>query len=471
MVAWLDRAAGRPNPAAAARWVVRGTAALGETLYAQIARVPPGHALVVGDTADLQRVWHPRIAAAGEGEPAGVLERFEHLFEQAVARCASDDGTGLFLSGGIDSSLLAASLARLARERGEEPPLALSIRFPDALSNEEAAQRAIAKALGLRHVVASLRESLGGIDLIAAGIEASRRAWHPTSNPWNVAYEVMGSRSGCRAVLSGEGANDWLDVPWEWGADLLRRGDPLRVVRFFRAQGRYYDRPGREFWRAVTWTYVLRPHLRRWFHRAGSSSSPGSLAAFRLRRAEAQIPDWALPDGEVRTAFVSRDAEQPVPTGVDFQAGFRRRLLDSGFTPIAMEWYDLLSRRGPTEYLSPYYDVDLVEFLLALSPSALLYEGNVKGLAYASFARQAPGLVGQRPRPAWFNSVLGHALRAEAGTALRDLGGLPLLGGMGVVDTERATAFVHRVSQLPEMSYYQAWRLLATEAWFQTRFA
>jgi asparagine synthetase B (glutamine-hydrolysing) len=469
-VAWATGRAAAPNPSAAADWILHGVTAAEETLYEGVIRIPQGHVVEVKHVPRLRRYWHPRIAGADEGDPSpdGALARFDDAFDRAVARCSVPGRTGVFLSGGIDSALVAAALFETARRRGEDAPLAVSIRFPDSSSDEEPLQRSIAQSLGLQHRVVALSDALGGSTLIAAGLEASRTAWHPTTNPWNVAYERAGAASGCEVVLTGEGANDWFEVPWQWTADLLMLGRASDVLAFLRANGRYYGRSSVTYAKPLLWRHGLRPHARSLVNRADAAVCAAGHRQRRRSRVLAPLPAWALPEPELRDTWVSRHGALTVAMR-DRQAEARRRLLDNGFTPVCMEWYDLVSRRTGVAHLSPYYDVDLVELALALAPRALLHGGSIKGLAYASYLRRSPISSPPIPRPAWFESVLASAIRAEAPAISGFLGGFPVLGRMGVVDAERLS-LAGRVSPDGDMAYHRLWRLFATEAWLQARF-
>jgi asparagine synthase (glutamine-hydrolysing) len=98
------------------------------TIFREIRKLPPGHVLVKdpGRPAVVERYWHVQSGPAEARSQPELLEEFRGRFDAAVAsHLVSDVPLGVFLSGGIDSGALVASMARAgARIR------TLSLGFP-----------------------------------------------------------------------------------------------------------------------------------------------------------------------------------------------------------------------------------------------------------------------------------------------------------------------------------------------------
>jgi asparagine synthase (glutamine-hydrolysing) len=117
-----------------------------------IQRLPAGHYAVL-DEAGLQvrRYWslpaspaRPRL----EGGVAEAAEALEPVLRDAVkCRLESDVPLGCFLSGGVDSSLVAA----LAQECLSSPLKTYTVGFDDAVFSEAAHARQVAQRLGADH--------------------------------------------------------------------------------------------------------------------------------------------------------------------------------------------------------------------------------------------------------------------------------------------------------------------------------
>jgi asparagine synthase (glutamine-hydrolysing) len=121
------------------------------TIFRGVAKLPPGHVLsLTGRTLEVKPYWDGAIPPP---EPALVSEEeavrgLEHCLQESVRlRLVSDVPIGAFLSGGIDSSLVVASMAReMAR-----PVSTFSIGFEEESYNELPYARQVAKHLGTDH--------------------------------------------------------------------------------------------------------------------------------------------------------------------------------------------------------------------------------------------------------------------------------------------------------------------------------
>ena len=86
------------------------------TTFKDIQRLPPGHTLTVANNMmKIQRYWTPSIPAEVRfRDSESYVERFSELFSRAVADRLRTDRVAISMSGGLDST----SLAAIAREHG-----------------------------------------------------------------------------------------------------------------------------------------------------------------------------------------------------------------------------------------------------------------------------------------------------------------------------------------------------------------
>ena len=91
------------------------------------------------------------VAAAQSTEPqASGSDEVEILLEQAVKRqMISDVPLGVFLSGGIDSSLIVALMAR----QSSRPMQTFSVGFSDGKIDESPIAETVARQYGTQHTV------------------------------------------------------------------------------------------------------------------------------------------------------------------------------------------------------------------------------------------------------------------------------------------------------------------------------
>ena len=184
---------------------------------ADVAPFPPGH---VFDSASGERVaFHDRpwreyeatqgVAVAPEALRAG--------FEQAVHRqLMTDVPYGVLLSGGLDSSLVAACAARFARQRIEDDdrgeawwPRLHSFAIGLAGSPDLAAAEVAARALGTVHhgFTYTFEEGLDALPDVIRHIESYDVTTVRASTPMYLLARRI-KAMGVKMVLSGEGADE-----------------------------------------------------------------------------------------------------------------------------------------------------------------------------------------------------------------------------------------------------------------------
>jgi asparagine synthase (glutamine-hydrolysing) len=460
------------NELALAAWIIGGAGLLNvsETFYLDVCRLPPGNLLETENSGRLRisRYWNPRPVHAGEPwNPDEAHEEFDGLLRQAVRRRLGEGPVAILLSGGVDSASVAAVAAEESRAAGLPDPLALSMRFAHPDSDEAQVQRAVARDIGISQVMMTLEEAVGGQGTLSAGLAMSERSWLPPGNPWGANFDalvVAAQERGCSAVLSGEGGNHWLELDWSDGADFLWRLELPRFRRFLRATHRYGRRSTRWELRMLLWQHGIRRAVCRMLSRF----DPASVARRLSIRHERRLPPWALPDASLRRSFADRQAARS-PCVTRLRRTWREELLGGSEMPILLESLFLTSRRLATPLPNPYFDVELVEFLYGAPVDILLYRGCSKGLAQASYRQRvsgtSPGMLGGRS----FDGDLQILLEHEGPGAVGRLKGVPLLARLGLVDRRRVETILRDRCVSPEMGYYQAWQVLASEAWLRSR--
>jgi asparagine synthase (glutamine-hydrolysing) len=133
----------------------------GETVLAGVQRLLPGEALSIEKDGSQRRwrYWSLRDVEPLDIDYAEAEARFDALMETVMREhMRADVPFGLFLSGGVDSSILLALLTRYK----DEPIRTLSVGFPGSgVANELAGAEEIAARFGSRHqVIQTHREDL-----------------------------------------------------------------------------------------------------------------------------------------------------------------------------------------------------------------------------------------------------------------------------------------------------------------------
>ncbi len=132
----------RPDEAVIADVLLGAFRNVGATFFESIRQVPPAHLLLLDETGPrLERYWD--VDPAREVRYArdqDYLDEFRALFAEAVrCRLRSAAPVALMLSGGIDSTLVAAAAETLRRDGGAPELLAFTLLLDGFLEEEGAA--------------------------------------------------------------------------------------------------------------------------------------------------------------------------------------------------------------------------------------------------------------------------------------------------------------------------------------------
>ena len=142
------------NPVALGQYFVNGYFLDNRTVFKNTFKLTPGHYLIIDrkGALKLHKYWGldslSRDSFQGSFEDAA--RQLEHLLESAFSyRLVSDVPVGLFLSGGIDSSLVSAIL----KKKAHADILNITIGFKEKAFDETLKAKSVSEQLGIRHVV------------------------------------------------------------------------------------------------------------------------------------------------------------------------------------------------------------------------------------------------------------------------------------------------------------------------------
>jgi asparagine synthase (glutamine-hydrolysing) len=194
-----------------------------ETLFKGIYKLLPGHQLVFEQgEIRVRHYWDVPTGRRAAHRP-DVVSRFRSLLEESVRlRLMSDVPLGMFLSGGIDSSAIAAIMAKLV----DRPLQTFSVAFKERAFNELEYARAVARAIGADgHEIV-----IDDQDFFAA---LPKLLWHedePIAHTSSIPLYFVSSlaRQHVTVVLTGEGSDElmagygkYLRLQWNWRAGTI----------------------------------------------------------------------------------------------------------------------------------------------------------------------------------------------------------------------------------------------------------
>jgi len=180
------------------------------TIFQGIQTLPPGHFMLVRNgQVTIQQYWQPAFPTEkverGMSLPETAVHLRHLLTEATRLRLRADVPVGAYLSGGLDSSTIAALLYHDIGQRLET----FSIAFTDSAFDESSFQRQMAAHLGTEHhVITCTHADVGRAfpDVI----------WHtetPILRTSPVPLYLLSDfveQAGIKVVLTGEGADEFL---------------------------------------------------------------------------------------------------------------------------------------------------------------------------------------------------------------------------------------------------------------------
>lgn len=330
------------------------------------------------------KYWPPlRIVA----EPAiNAPRRTRELLESAVEEhLLADVPVACFLSGGIDSSVIAGLAARRLGKRLET----YSVGFPDTEFDESSIATLVANRLGTDHHVIHLTEE-NCLSWVQEAVAALDLPSVDAINTFIVAKAVAGE--GVKVALSGLGADElfggypsFRDIPRLLPLARL----PPRLRRWVGSLGgklsRFAEMPGPDV--------VALAHWRREFFTAAA------LADLGLRRDEPKF--------------------EPCPGGLDAFARISWAELTGYMRHMLLRDSDNMSMAVALELRVPFLDHQLVEYVLTLPESEKRSYWRPKGLLIEACHDLLPPEVYRR-RKMGFTLPMDRWMRGPLAAMCRD---------------------------------------------------
>lgn len=213
------------------------------SIYRAIRKVPPAHWLRVrGETVTLERYWQPCFEPKLDLEYREARQELLRLFTESVRlRLISDVPLGVFLSGGVDSSAVAAVMSTIS----PEPIKTFSIGFSDPRYNELAYARVVARHYRTDHHEWVVEPQ--ALDVLPEIVRGYGEPYGDSSAipTW---YLSRLARSHVTVALNGDGGDElFAGYPWHRVIPALNRVAPLAPPSLMRrlARSRILPRRGR----------------------------------------------------------------------------------------------------------------------------------------------------------------------------------------------------------------------------------
>jgi asparagine synthase (glutamine-hydrolysing) len=414
------------------------------TFFEGVWQLPPGHALTVGENGlSLRRWWGLDPQRRARGGPAEWKQEFEQLFTDAVRlRLRADVEVGSCLSGGLDSSAVVTTAARILTR----PIHAFSCAYDEGPAFDERpwAKLTVEASGATPHIVVP-----DGGDFWETFDRLHEMQGEPTAGPglysqWKVME--LAHRDGLKVLLDGQGGDETLAGYFRYlpirMRDRIARGEFGAALAMF---GPVADRLGT----TVTLALTLEPWL------------PAALVA-PLRRRFGQGKDRVLAPA-LRSLGDAPPARAPHGwgSGLADQLAFdtTQRLL-----PSLLRYEDRNSMAFSIETRLPFLDYRLVELVFSLPDEQRLSGVTGKAILREALADRIPKGVLERRDKMGFETPTDRWLRerfsAEARRRLLAPGPLHEWIDPAVMHAELEDFLGGR-----RAIGLQVWRWLSLESW------
>jgi asparagine synthase (glutamine-hydrolysing) len=312
------------------------------TPFAAIRRVPAGTYMLFRDgNEETVRYWDPSSFVIEPVDAAEAVRETQRLVERAVAKqVMSDVPVGVFISGGLDSSILATLASRVI---GVDKVHTFSAQFAEESYDESGDAAVLAKQMRTKHVPVRADEET----LLEALKNVTTRVAEPLADPAILPTFLLArtAREHVKVILSGEGADELFGgYPTYVGHKIAPKFEALPSLIRGGVRKLAYALPSSG--KKVTLEYLLKRFV---------SDAERPWAERHLRWFGTGLPSRPLPDVQIEGEAM------PGAMLLDYRSYLRDNLL------VKVDRATMLSS---VEARAPYLDRDLTAFALSL-PSEL----------------------------------------------------------------------------------------------------
>ncbi len=378
-----------------------------------------------------------------EGDRRDAVARLRSVLEESVrVHLVSDVALGVFLSGGMDSSVLVALMSRISGQR----PKTFSVVFDEAKFTEASFSRAVAERFNTDHSEIPLSESRL-LEMLPDAIAAIDQPTMDGINTFVVSSAVSGK--GIKVALSGLGGDElFAGYPSFRRAVRLNTLSPTAkaILRAASGVGRIALNGSvqrEKFWRLAN----SKGSLEDVYRISRQLFSPYSVASITGRQANDSSSNGHKPESDVVNAI--------------------SRLEMNGYmTNTLLRDTDAMSMAHSLEVRVPFVDAKVVKFVLSLPGAWKFKEGaGPKPLLAETIADLLPEDFLRRPKMGFtlpFEKWLQQALRSEVDAVFADDARLSAAG----MNAEAAREIWERFLQKPgAVGWSRPWSIYVLARW------
>ncbi|MEM9419152.1 MAG: asparagine synthase (glutamine-hydrolyzing) [Planctomycetota bacterium] len=426
----------------------------GQSMIDGVNELPAGHFMRIEQDGEVQvrRYWRPPPISK-HSTSLGAVDALDEVLTEAVEkRLEADVPLGCFLSGGIDSSVIAAIGQRRLNRLGAGRLRTFSVAMPDALYDETPHAIEVAKHVGAEHTVlqCEISDAMADLERMMAvtGEPTADSSLLPTH------WLCKTARPHCKAALSGDGGDELFGGYDRYRAMrlLARNQNWVKAIPRGVLQGHAKSRRARlgrlvdaaRAGKQPAAQYQSMIHL--FTNTDIQSLIPGLIHEVEPNQNGAALPNWQ-PWEDVAHAAMRWDFEHYLPFEL-------LRKVDRASMAVALE------------VRCPMLDTQVCDLAGHLPTKVLMPGGAPKALLRQLAAKYLPASIIQRPKRG-FAVPMGDWLRTRMRDDLHDRLFDGQLDALGIDATESRRLFeehtqeqadhTHRLFSLLQLSLWGTW--------------
>lgn len=456
------------SPKAITRYLAYEYAPTPRTIYDEVKTLEPAHFLLLSkDSMRLRRYWSlPLPAEKPAFSDAEACAELRRLMGRAVSlRMISDVPLGVFLSGGIDSTIVAGLMA----ERSATPIQTFSIGFREASYDESGYARIAAKAYGTDHHerILSAEDCADELPRVVSGMDTpmADASCAPT-------WLLSGlARENVTVALGGDGSDElWAGYEHYIGYKIAQWYNRLPsfvrkkiiepLARLLPASSGYINP------RLAVQTFLSGAHAPDWLRVQTMLTAIGPDEQKKLLTPawlEAAGQDALLPEklfSPTRVQYECWPGNAP-PLARAFHVYVRQFMLDDILVKV-----DRCSMLHSLEVRAPFLDKQVAEFVAKLPISAKLRGFKRKFLLKKAFAALLPPEILKRNKRG-FQIPVSCWLRGKLRPLLEELLAPERLRRQGIFEPAAVQALLDAHMSDKKDLRKQLWTLLVFQIWLE----
>lgn len=443
-----------------------GCIASPETIFLNIYKLSPGHyAILRGRKLIIRRYWDLNRIKPKKMPLSEAVAETKRLLERSISsQLVADVSVGVFLSGGIDSSLIAS----MAQKMIHQPLKTFSIGFKNRQFDESAYASRMAKYLRTEHHYRnfSIKELLATLPKVVEKLD------EPLADASILPTYLLSkyTRKYVTVALSGD------------GGDELFAGYPTYLAHRFAQKFSYLPSSALAIFRQIlTNSGPLINTLPFFKH------SPNLSINFKLNRFFRGINKDPIKQHlnfmgplvlEEKDCLINHHQEAALSLAKSLVAGVKNRDLQTKLQYLDFKLYlgedclvktDRASSFNSLEVRAPFLDVDLVEFVFSLPADYKLHRLTLKYLLKKVAQGKIPSEIINRPKKGF--GIPTHIwLKTQLQPTLKSLLGKKRLEKQGLFNSEFVSRLLKEHFQGAADHRMVLWNLFIFQLWYDQWF-